>query len=705
MGQTYQHTPMICSGPIPADFTTLSSQKFQEGISKGKTNKREQTFLLESSFLVDQVLHSGRAIFNHRVNVFLGQVLDEILHNEPELRSKIRIYVMRSSGVNAFTTNDGIILINLGLLAQLENEAQLAFVLCHEIVHFTQGHAMNAYLGAETAQASRGIFKKPDLDNSLLKRTVYASNFEFEADSLGLIRFCSSGYSTKAISSVFDMMRYAHVPYDDLPFPIVRYNSGLYAIDQQYELNKVRTIEPATDDDPLSHHPATSTRKQRALLWLNQLSEQTMGVEFKVSENEFDIMRKTCRHELVKVLNDEGDPAGAIYHNYLLERENPLDPFLAFQEARSLYTLCKYKNAGSFGSIHPGWSQQQGEIQQTYHLFYRLQPDELNVLTIRELFRLYRAFGYKKAIWPMLVDALADLTKYHGRQGLIERALPQNLNDTSASANDRYGRIERKSMNDPRKWMVTYGLIDLFEDTVFVHLHDSIASVIKNVGPTGPSSQNKKSKKSGVKPKSFAIGAKAAVCISPTYMKFDMRKRQNNRFLSSEEARIDLERKLAECGKLTGLDLRILSPHNLTIYDATAYNDLVLLNNWATQRYRELEVGMIDLHHDELEPVTQRYGTDHFVWTGVVTYRESKPLRFFHLLYLLLPPTIPFAMYHLIRPTFDTHYFFISLNATSGEPEMVAYNNFQMRDAGDFVNANIYDSFYQLKRSPRKTKP
>lgn len=703
MSQTYRHQPMICYGPIPADFRTLSSQKFQEGISDRKTNKHEQNFLLESSFLVDQVLHSGRAIFNHPVNQYLHKVLDEILKTDPDLRAKLRIYVMRSSGVNAFTTNDGVILINLGLLAQLENEAQLAFVLCHEIVHFTHNHAMNAYLGAEMAQGSGGIFKKPDFDSRVLKRTAFASNFEFDADSVGLMRFLQTDYATKAVLSVFDMMRYAHVPYEDLPFPIVRYNNGQYAIDPQYELGKVRTIEPAFDDDPFNDHPATNLRKQKAASLLESRGQVVKGNDFIVSESEFIATRQTCRHELVKVLNDEGDPTGAIYHNYLLERENPTDPFLAFQEARSIYTLCKYKNAGAFGSIHPGWSQQQGEIQQTYHLFYRLQPDELNVLTVRELFRLYKAFGSQQGIRPMLVDAIGDLVKFHSRPGLIERVMPPALSTTDPENSDRFERIERKSLNDPRKWMVTYGLVDLFEDTAFVHLHDSISAAQRE--KSASVSAKTASKKPNAKSKAFAVGAGSVVCVSPTYIKFDMRKRQKNRFLRSEEARISFENQLGESARLTGLGLKILSPYHLNATDVTAYNDMVLLNNWANQRYRELEVGMINIHQNEIAPVANRYGTNHFVWAGVVTYRETKPLRFFHLLYLLLPPTVPFALYHLIRPTFDTHYFFISFNASTGDPEMVSYNNFQMRDAGDFVNANIYDSFYQLKRSPKTQKP
>lgn len=44
----------------------------------------------------------------------------------------------------------------MGLLAQLENEAQLAFILCHEIVHVEQNHNLEIFLEAKNIQRNIG---------------------------------------------------------------------------------------------------------------------------------------------------------------------------------------------------------------------------------------------------------------------------------------------------------------------------------------------------------------------------------------------------------------------------------------------------------------------------------------------------------------------------------------------------------------------
>jgi len=72
---------------------------------------------------------SGRVLFGDPVSEYVNTVADKLLENEPELRSKLRFYCLKSNVTNAFATNQGMIFVTLGLIAQLENEAQLAQVL------------------------------------------------------------------------------------------------------------------------------------------------------------------------------------------------------------------------------------------------------------------------------------------------------------------------------------------------------------------------------------------------------------------------------------------------------------------------------------------------------------------------------------------------------------------------------------------------
>lgn len=90
-------------GEIPADFIDKSSVKFQQDVAnkvskddKRFTRKSKESFYLKSNFNIGRFLNSGKVLFNDEVSVYLAEVLDELLKDDKALRSKIRIYTVKS---------------------------------------------------------------------------------------------------------------------------------------------------------------------------------------------------------------------------------------------------------------------------------------------------------------------------------------------------------------------------------------------------------------------------------------------------------------------------------------------------------------------------------------------------------------------------------------------------------------------------------
>ncbi|MCB0755940.1 MAG: hypothetical protein KDB98_10120, partial [Flavobacteriales bacterium] len=86
--QSDNYEPLQPSGEIPRDITMGASEKFRaarEGLKEEtRSRKAKEDFFLESNFLIDQVLHSGRVLFNDPVTAYLNAVLDEVLKDNPE---------------------------------------------------------------------------------------------------------------------------------------------------------------------------------------------------------------------------------------------------------------------------------------------------------------------------------------------------------------------------------------------------------------------------------------------------------------------------------------------------------------------------------------------------------------------------------------------------------------------------------------------
>jgi predicted Zn-dependent protease len=58
------------------------------------------------------------------------------------IESAARVKVIKHPFVNAFAAPDGQIYFHSGLLARLENEAQFAVILGHELKHYIQRHTL-----------------------------------------------------------------------------------------------------------------------------------------------------------------------------------------------------------------------------------------------------------------------------------------------------------------------------------------------------------------------------------------------------------------------------------------------------------------------------------------------------------------------------------------------------------------------------------
>lgn len=113
------------------------------------------------------------------------------------------------SGVNAFQTLDGqgrpIIILTLGLVAVLDNEDELAFVLGHEAGHHIARHipeqrhsaAEGARVFGEIAMAggadARGIERAAELGAFVGARS-YSRSAELEADAIGTVIAFGAGY-------------------------------------------------------------------------------------------------------------------------------------------------------------------------------------------------------------------------------------------------------------------------------------------------------------------------------------------------------------------------------------------------------------------------------------------------------------------------------------------------------------------------------
>lgn len=116
--------------------------------------------------------------------------------------------VLDTDGVNAFAAPGGYVHITRGALALIKNEAELAGVLGHEIIHVTEKHTIRAIQKSKAVQM--GAAETLSGSSSLMERAVTATydnivergfgrSEENESDELGVTLANKTGYAPNGL--------------------------------------------------------------------------------------------------------------------------------------------------------------------------------------------------------------------------------------------------------------------------------------------------------------------------------------------------------------------------------------------------------------------------------------------------------------------------------------------------------------------------
>jgi predicted Zn-dependent protease len=170
--------------------------------------------------------------------------------------------VLDTEGVNAFAAPGGFIHITKGLLGLMKNEAELAGVLGHEIIHVTEKHTVKSIQTGDTIKVASDEVGSGGMAQSLVAKMVekaysdiinnkFSRNDEGEADDKGVQLANKVGYApsglTAALTKLSDRNKDAKEP------------NGLFASHPQLK-DRISKIESLIKDKKLG---ATATVEAR----------------------------------------------------------------------------------------------------------------------------------------------------------------------------------------------------------------------------------------------------------------------------------------------------------------------------------------------------------------------------------------------------------------------------------------------------------
>ncbi len=663
------------------ELYTLDKQRVRD-YNDGKMRNRDK--VLKASYQINRTMVSGRILYGDPITQMVERIADTLLKDYPELRKELRFYTLKSPDVNAFATGQGMVFVCTGLVAQVEDEAQLAFVISHEIIHYLRKHSLE--------EISRRKRDSDDIDaetqemRDFIKYHNRSREMESEADSLGLQMFyIGSPYSKDVTEGVFDVLQYGYLPFDEVPFDTNYFNTPYFKLPSDCFMTSVDPITARDDyNDSLSTHPNILKRRTATA---RILDGKTGGSRFvTISQDEFEQVRALARFECVRQDVIYAEYVRGFYDCYLLSRLYPDNAYVERALCQSLYGLSKYKTYTNTSSVVGDYKDFEGEVQQCYYLFRRIKKEDLALVTARQLRLSHLKFPEDKQIEEMMNDIFADLyVKYNRKpESFLAQPPSENETDTVNTENlSKYERLKLKKNKQQKSDQQSYIFTDLMQkDATFAsYLQSHLCKPAEHKTDA-------------------AVANKNQLVYCPTYYVISKKSGELN-ILKSNRRESELYSHINAAASNAGIgsiDFSDQSLHN--IKNSDRYNEWVDLNEWVGEFWQTK--GEFDMQFSvqpQMDRIVKKYDAGTLNMT-IVLNRENITDRtdINPLMYIWLPPLLPMALNKMVAHSEATVVYNVQIDARQGKRLSKHISTYDLNDEDARLRSAIYDHYLHIDK-------
>jgi predicted Zn-dependent protease len=173
---------------------------------------REEEYRLKKS----GQLHDSKELGEY-VNSVATKLLPDTLRAQ---QFPLKVKIIRNPTLNAFALSHGVIYIHSGFFAKIENEAQLATILAHEISHILHRHPLQHFRRVQNMSTSLAWLNVASIRAGVYANLVslfgalgataavsgYSKRMEAEADKTGLDLLVTAGYDPAEAVALFEYL-------------------------------------------------------------------------------------------------------------------------------------------------------------------------------------------------------------------------------------------------------------------------------------------------------------------------------------------------------------------------------------------------------------------------------------------------------------------------------------------------------------------
>lgn len=642
------YTPLKSRGPVPFDFAAPTSEKIQKAQTdylKDLTNKEKELFIEEVNYSIDELLKSGQVTFGDPVSVYLQGLGDLLTENDPKLKGKLRFYTYNTNEANAFSTDQGMVFVTTGLIAQLTNEAQLAFVLAHEIIHYREKHVVDLF------DYSTDNSKKFSYSEKVRLFSKYSRDNEFEADSLAVALVYTAGFSPSEINVTFDVLLYSYLPFEELVFDKNYFNNEwMYVPEKAFEIQKKDISARSNYNDRLNSHPNVAKRKEE--LTKKIATFDNWGKTLNRDEKVFSEIRNICRFEFILNFIYDDATTDALYGIYIMEKQFPDSRFLRNCKSQVWLDLMRYEKRkgifdydvydyyydGEYDSY--SYNYYEGNIA-TLDRFLQKLPKEgklaMGLRTIRDNYLKDTTDKLAYNMWEKAIkftaynDIFEDVqfSRYTFDQAVAQIEKEKQASDSLKTVEDntsyswnKYETIKNQKLGidvqngiDSTKFYL-YGVSDLVNDSVFNRKIAYYTEQMKEENDredglyelTDDELADIYTEEADTK---LHLGMDSILLINP--LVYEIKGYQSLDYKKSDELEKTFIKAVTDVAADQNVNVKQLDRSDQHSLSSEDYNNLAQLMRSVAKRTDESKINSFMLDEEKLDSLRKEYGTSHVV--------------------------------------------------------------------------------------------
>src|SRR4030095_11893765 len=365
------------------DDTLLKNNYYEQSIQKknsflasvSKENDADYKKIYEEQYEeIEDLLKTGRSVTSPEAHGYLQSVLKKVVSANNELGGlEVRVVFSRDWWPNAYSIGDGTISINAGLMIYLDNEAELAFVLCHELSHYYLNHSgksIKKYVEtlhseefqSELKRLSKEEYRVNEQLEKLAKSLVFDSrlhsrNNEIEADLQAFNFLKKTGYDCREIITTLEILD--RVDDSSLYQPLIPeqvFNFEGYPFKKKWiqkesaifgQLQETDTPVSQREKDSLKTHPDCS---KRILALMDSVQRiKSVGKKFQVDDNIFNKLKENFFIEMTEQCYRADNLSRNLYFSLLMLQANQHVPVAVYPVGRCLNKIYESQKKHKLG--------------------------------------------------------------------------------------------------------------------------------------------------------------------------------------------------------------------------------------------------------------------------------------------------------------------------------------------------------------------